>query len=113
MDKFGRLALLYDFYGQLLTPKQREILELYYEQNLSLGEIAGDLTVSRQAVHDILRRCEKTLENYEQKLGLVDKHLKERSKLNEAAALLQEINPSGSREPLDRVSEIINEILEL
>lgn len=113
MDKIGRLALLYDFYRQLLTEKQQEIISLYYEQNLSLGEIAEDLGVSRQAVHDIVRRCEKTLENYEQKLGLVAKYLKERSKLIEADELLKEYKTTNKPENLNRVSEIIREILDV
>lgn len=113
MDKIGRLALLFDFYGQLLTAKQQEIIGLYYEHNLSLGEIAEDLGVSRQAVHDNLRRCERVLAGYEQKLGLVTKYLDERSKLNEASDLLKNYQTNKNPENLDRVIAIIKEILEL
>lgn len=66
------MILLYDFYGKLLTPKQREVMRLYYEEDLSLGEIAEELKISRQAVHDILRRSEQALEKYEKKLGLLN-----------------------------------------
>lgn len=113
MDKIGRLALLYDFYGQLLTEKQQEIMVLYYEQNLSLGEIAEEMAVSRQAIHDIIRRCEKQLEKYEQKLGLVARYLQERSKLLEASELLQEYKITKKAETLERLSRIISEVLEL
>lgn len=113
MDKIGRLALLFDFYGQLLTEKQQEMIGLYYEQNLSLGEIAEDFGVTRQAVHDIVRRCEKALENYERKLGLVAKYLKERSKLNEVSELIQNYKITKNPESLEQVSRIIREVLEL
>jgi predicted DNA-binding protein YlxM (UPF0122 family) len=71
LKKLGRIALLYDLYGPLLTSKQREAVRLYYEQDLSLGEIAAECQVSRQAVYDLLRRAESSLEKYEQKLGLL------------------------------------------
>lgn len=62
---------LYDFYGQLLTPRQQEFMDLYYREDLSLGEIAEKFEVSRQAVYDNLRRSEKLLEEYEEKLQLL------------------------------------------
>jgi hypothetical protein len=71
LNKLGRIAQLYDLYGPLLTPRQQEAVRLYYEQDLSLGEIASECDVSRQAVHDLLRRAEIALEKYEQKLGLL------------------------------------------
>jgi hypothetical protein len=71
LEKLGRLAQLYDLYGPLLTPRQQEAIRLYYEQDMSLAEIAAECGVSRQAVHDILRRAEVALEKYEQKLGLL------------------------------------------
>ncbi len=113
MEKFGRLALLFDFYGQLLTAKQQEIIGLYYEQNFSLGEIAADMGVSRQAVHDIIRRCEKALDNYEQKLGLVTKYLQQRANLNKALALLEQYKTDDSPVLLAQVTEIIKEVLAL
>jgi predicted DNA-binding protein YlxM (UPF0122 family) len=113
MDKIGRLALLFDFYGQLLTAKQQEIIGLYYEQNLSLGEIAEELRVSRQAVHDIIRRGEKVLEGYEEKLGLVAKFLNERGKLIEASELLKKYRYTKNPDILDKLSAIIKEVLEL
>jgi RNA polymerase sigma factor (sigma-70 family) len=71
LEKLGRLAQLYDLYGPLLTPRQQEAVRLYYEQDMSLAEIASECQVSRQAVHDILRRAEVALEKYEHKLGLL------------------------------------------
>ena len=67
-------SLLYDFYGALLSARQREVFELYNEDNLTLSEIGANLGVSRQAVHiAVLKACEE-LEGYEEKLGLIAKH---------------------------------------
>lgn len=71
IEKKMRLVELYDFYGQLLTDKQQMIMESYSNDDLSLGEISENLSVSRQAVYDNLRRAEQTLEKYENKLNLM------------------------------------------
>ena len=65
------LILLYDYYGDLLTERQRECFELRYNQDLSLGEIGQELGISRQGVHDNLTRTEALLMNMEQKTGCV------------------------------------------
>ena len=65
------MNLLVEFYGSLLTDKQLEYMELYYGDDYSLGEIAEEFDVSRQAVYDNIRRSAKLLENYEEKLHLV------------------------------------------
>jgi predicted DNA-binding protein YlxM (UPF0122 family) len=91
LGKIERMAMLFDFYGKLLTDKQQEILTLHYEQDFSLGEIADEYKVSRQAIHDILKRGEKLLEGYEEKLRLVYKFETEREKLAEVLKLLNEI----------------------
>jgi predicted DNA-binding protein YlxM (UPF0122 family) len=72
-DDVTKQSLLYDFYGQLLTKRQREVMELYNEENLSLGEIADEFGISRQGVHDALHKAQKALEEYEEKLGLVER----------------------------------------
>ncbi len=71
MEKIVEQGLLYDFYGELLNAHQREIYESVVYENLSLGEIAEARGISRQAVHDIVKRCDKTLLGYEAKLKLV------------------------------------------
>jgi predicted DNA-binding protein YlxM (UPF0122 family) len=68
-----RMNLLYDFYGGLLTVKQREIVRMYYGDDMSLAEIAVNVNISRQGVHDALRKAAAALEGYERKLGLVGK----------------------------------------
>ena len=71
MPKDLELSLLLDFYGPLLTEKQRNIMNMYYNDDLSLGEIAQQCSISRQGVHDAVKHCEKALTDYEQKLGLL------------------------------------------
>lgn len=80
LERVTELNLLLDFYNTLLTSKQRFALEMYYSEDLSLVEIAENLGISRQAVHDLLRRGEKLLDDYEEKLRLLQKH-KQREKI--------------------------------
>ena len=74
-EKIIEINMLYDFYGQLLTAKQQEILKLYHEDNYSLSEIAEELGITRQGVHDTVKKAERALHEYENKLGLVGKFL--------------------------------------
>ena len=76
IDDITQASLLYDFYGQLLSKRQREVMELYHEENLTLAEIANEFGISRQGVHDALKNAEKSLNGYEEKLGLVAKFQK-------------------------------------
>ena len=68
-----RINHLMDFYAPLLTEKQNQVLEYYFREDYSLSEIAELMDVSRSAVHDLLKRCEATLESYEDKLHLYEK----------------------------------------
>jgi len=72
-DKVTETNLLYDFYSPLLTNRQREVTRLYHCENLSLSEIGCELSISRQGVYDSLKNAEKALEEYESKLGLVQR----------------------------------------
>lgn len=91
MEKIAQMALLADFYGPLLTEKQRNAWDLHFEQDLSLAEIAEVEQTSRQAVHDLLKRTERILLEYEEKLGLVQRFISEREKLLEISELLAEV----------------------
>ena len=73
IEKMVEIGLLFEQYKELLTDKQREIVSLYYEEDYSLGEISENLNVSRQGVYDTLKRSEKILRDYEDKLKLVSK----------------------------------------
>ncbi|KAF1086652.1 putative DNA-binding protein [Sporotomaculum syntrophicum] len=112
MDKVIRMTLLYDFYGPLLTERQQKFFDLYYGNDYSLGEIAESYGVSRQAVHDMLKRAENILVNYENKLGLIDKFLVQRNKLAEVARLL---NEAGELAPqrLVKARKLLQELLEM
>ncbi len=92
MEKLAKMALLADFYGPLLTEKQRNVWDLHYQQDLSLAEIAELEHISRQAIHDLLKRTERILADYEDKLGLVQRFWDERKKLMEVQALLHNLN---------------------
>ena len=72
---------LYDFYGELLNDHQRSIYEDFVLNDLSLGEIAADRGISRQAVHDVIKRSTRTLEEYEDKLHLIEKFVHIRDKV--------------------------------
>ena len=82
MEKIVRQGLLYDFYGELLTEHQRQVYEAVVYENLSLAEIAAEQGISRQGVHDIVKRCDKMLLEYEEKLKLVKKKLMQKMDLN-------------------------------
>ncbi len=70
MEKDMKIAYLYDFYGEILSEKQQLVFEMYYNDDCSLGEIAEQIGISRQGVRDCVKRCETSLSQMEQKLGL-------------------------------------------
>lgn len=75
MEKNMELSLLLDFYGELLSEKVRKATELYYNDDLSLSEVAEDMGITRQGVRDLIKRAEGNLYGYEQKLGLYKRFL--------------------------------------
>jgi predicted DNA-binding protein YlxM (UPF0122 family) len=91
MEHLVRTGLLYDFYGGLLTEKQRKAMELYYLEDWSLAEIASKEEVSRQAVHDLLHRSERLMEEYESKLGLMERFHKQQTELGAVSLQLGQI----------------------
>ena len=88
MNKILEQALLYDFYGELLTPQQKEIYEQFVLEDLSLSEIAEGAGISRQGVHDLVKRCQRSLEGYEAKLHLVERFLSVKEKVGEIEQML-------------------------
>ncbi len=80
MENIAKKALLYDFYGALLTPHQKSIYEDAVNCDMSLSEIAEEYQITRQGVHDLVKRCDKILEDYENKLHLVEHFLSVRTK---------------------------------
>jgi hypothetical protein len=110
VDGVAKASLLYDFYGALLTDKQREVMALYHEENLSLSEIAQEFGISRQGVHDTLKKAEQALEDYENKLMLIDKFVKREEVISVIDTEIIEIEKSpavaGETEVLDRLNKI-------
>ena len=111
MDEILKQSLLYDFYGELLTEHQKEIYEQFIVEDLSLSEIAKDAGISRQGVHDLIKRCNKILEEYEAKLHLVEKFLSIREKVHQINGFLEEAKTDESQLIQD-IRKISGEIIE-
>ena len=84
-----RMTMLFDFYGELLTERQREFFDLYYNEDLSLGEIAAEAGISRQGVHDLLTRAAHRLLDMEEKLGMADKFTRRSQGMEQCLAALR------------------------
>ena len=97
LEKTTQMNLLVEFYGSLLTDKQLEYMELYYGDDYSLGEIAEEFDVSRQAVYDNIRRSAKLLENYEEKLQLVADFYKRQEHYDELEKEIQKNYPEATQ----------------
>ena len=105
MEKFVEQTLLYDFYGELLTERQQQVYESVVLEDYSLSEVAEDLGISRQGVHDMIKRCNHTLEEYEARLHLVEKFLCIRKQV-------QKIKELAVGYSAGEITEISNKILE-
>lgn len=101
------MILLFDYYGDLLTDRQKLCFDMHYNQDLSLGEIAEELSISRQAVYDTLSRTEALLRNMEEKTGCVSRDRQMRSAMGVIAAAVEEL----ISHPDTRVSQLAGEIL--
>ncbi|MBR0402346.1 MAG: DNA-binding protein [Lachnospiraceae bacterium] len=114
MEKIVTQTLLYDFYGALLTDHQRTIYEDVVFGDLSLSEAAEDAGISRQGVHDILKRCTKAMEEYEEKLGLIAQHQNILRKTEEIGRLSEKARTADPErtEVLERISALAREIAE-
>lgn len=112
MEKIFEQALLYDFYGELLNEHQKSIYEEYVLDNLSLSEIAEERGISRQGVHDLIKRADKTLNEYEKKLQLIRKFMNIKDKVNRINEISVEMTESGDKEIASRIISITNEILD-
>ena len=112
IDDVIQTSLLYDFYGSLLTDRQREVMELYYGENLSLSEIAAEFSISRQGVHDLVKRCSQTLKGYEEKLHLVEKFVSVREKVKQIDELLDGYEKENAEELVADIRKISDEIIE-
>ena len=91
-DKLYQLTLLADFYGALLSDRQQDVLRMYCEENQSLSEIAEELGITRQAVHEALKKGERSLFAFEEKLGLASRFAKQEALLEQTASQLDELS---------------------
>ena len=105
MEKFVEQTLLYDFYGELLTERQQQVYESVVLEDYSLSEVAENLGISRQGVHDMIKRCNHTLEEYESRLHQVEKFLCIRKQVQKIKELAVGYNAG-------EITEISNKILE-
>ena len=112
MEEKIEQAYLYDFYGELLNEHQRRIYEDFVFNDLSLGEIADEEGISRQGVHDMVKRCTKTLEGYEEKLHLVKKFLDAKQKVEQIHYLANEFKRNRDGAVMEEIEQISNQILE-
>ena len=112
MEKIVKQALLYDFYGELLTEHQKSIYEDFVLNDLSLGEIAKERKISRQGVYDIVKRCNRQLEGYEEKLHLIAKFQSAKQKVAQIDALAKEFHSSHNEAIMEEIGQISNQILE-
>lgn len=110
MEKITLRALLYDFYGSLLTPKQQEIYDWYFQQDLSLGEIAREQGVSRPAIYDSVRRTEDTLQDYENKLGLVKKFQENKELLEEIQRETKRLKANHPHLDTERLEQLLKNL---
>ena len=110
-----RMALLFDFYGDLLTDRQKEFFDLYYTEDLSLAEIAENNGITRQGVRDVIVRAEAQMTEIEDKTGIIKRFLKLRSGIDKAESLLDGIialNDSKYSDPkLDELAVSAKEII--
>lgn len=114
MEKNVEVTLLYDIYGKLLTAKQAEAIELYYNDDLSLGEIADISRISRQGVRDNIKRAESLLYDFEDKLGIAERFISIKKKLSIIDTIIDDIEKSpDSRILSDNIKHKINDILEI
>lgn len=108
MAKDLNIIILLDVYGQLLTEKQRFAIDMYYNEDLSLAEIAEEIDISRQGVRESIKQGEKHLLEYEEQLGVVKRFKNISAQLEELDTLLENVDFEGK----DRILEISEKISE-
>ena len=122
MEKIVRQTMLYDFYGELLTSHQKKIYEDAVFGDLSLSEIAEEQGISRQGVHDLIRRCNRIMEEYEEKLQLIRKFsetkeqvekIRSLTKIRMSAESFEKDDSGDEKGRFAQISQICDYILEM
>ncbi|MBP3495388.1 MAG: DNA-binding protein [Clostridia bacterium] len=113
-EKNLNISLLLDFYGDILTERQNDMLNMYYNEDCSLSEIADAFSISRQGVRSVLKKGEAILSQMEEKLGLAARFIKMRDKSSEIASELESINSTINNDDISsKIHTLINEIKEM
>lgn len=112
VNEILKQTLLYDFYGELLTEHQKEIYGQFVSEDLSLGEIAKEAGISRQGVHDIIKRCSLALKGYEEKLHLVERFMAVKKKVEHIDELLDRYEKEKDEAILQTIREISSDIID-
>ena len=107
MDRKVEISMLWEIYGKLLTEKQLNILDNYYNLDLSLSEIAENEGITRQAVRDIIKKGENKLFEFEEKLGIMKKNMKQEEKI---ASILSELTKIQTKFTDEQIAEILEHI---
>ncbi|MBQ8545858.1 MAG: DNA-binding protein [Clostridia bacterium] len=113
-EKNLNISLLLDFYGDILSERQRDMLSMYYNEDCSLSEIADAYDISRQGVRSVLKKGETIITDMENKLGLAARFIKVRDKSAEIASELDLINTKINNDDISsKIHSLINEIKEM
>ena len=116
VEDIYEITVLLDFYGHLLTERQHEIMDLHFNSDLSLGEIAEELSISRQGVYDSIRKAKQALLDYEEKLGLVERFKEQERNIEKALDSLKNmgrkspgiINDPDYRQAMDLLEKMLD-----
>lgn len=109
LEKTNRINLLFEFYQKLLTEKQQTFLKLYFHDNYSLGEIAEEFSISRQAVNEHIKRADYMLQEYEDKLHLLEYYEQRQQYIKSIHLLLESVED----DPKDQIKGILDKIIGL
>jgi len=112
VERIVEQTLLYDFYGELLNEHQRGVYEDAVFNDLSLSEIADEYGISRQGVHDLIKRVSNTLEGYESKLHLVEKFMDTKAKITRIDELVDSYIKNEDMSYIHEIKKLSKEIIE-
>ncbi len=109
-EKNLNIGYLLDFYGDMLSERKRSVMDMYYNEDLSLAEIAAEIEISRQGVRDIIKKSEEELNFYETKLGLAKKLRSTEEQTDKLISMAQELElPDAFKRELEKLTQIIEE----
>ncbi|MGF7144038.1 hypothetical protein HNQ56_002468 [Anaerotaenia torta] len=111
LDEIVAQSILYDFYGELLSDHKKQIFEDYVLNDLSLSEIAEMRGISRQGVHDIVKRCVSELKEYEARLSLVSRFGSIKDKLSAIKEIVSEVSAGGDSTQITAIATLADDIL--